>query len=322
MEKYFVISTVENLDNHFAIKQVKTNEDLNVKSKEISFDLDGTKLIFLGREGEESHHYDRISFFLSKYKSKINKDIFKIDLSTALGIMAYGSHVTYLDKSISEIELFKAVNSEKVRISELNKVKELEGDKREKIIKSYRKVEKSWLDYWLSNKERLLAFYKKHPKPLKKNYLRSGISAFIFGALNEEQYKTDSHSHYKMLEWLCDKLAQEAEELKLEFVTICPNSCGEKVEFFIHYESEDSSKTFYYFDDNFPHGIYKKLHCVSGTCSVCGKLEINFGEEEVQENFTCIFTNYFEEYIHYTIKPIINNSIAKSIEKDLYGSAD
>ena len=117
-------------------------------------------------------------------------------------------------------------------------------------------------------------------------------------------------------------MAEEATELKIDFFSNCPNGCNEKVNFHIIFETKDSSNKKYFFDKNFPHGIYTRLHKLSGTCSECGNFDVTYLGEDSAENFTCIFENYFGEYIHHIIKPIIKRSLADSIENILYGGSD
>jgi hypothetical protein len=313
MNKYYVISSVTNMDNHYAIKMIESSEELRVNSKKFSFDIDESKLLYVGIENEELYHYNKIDFFLSKYKTKINKYVYKLELLSALGRVAYGNETLFLDESISKDIFNKSILLEKERLVKFDNSTELSGVPKDKILKKYESIEDSWLSYWKNSKVRLKAFYEKHPLPQKKNYYRSGLSSLIFGKFNEEAYDSDRGSQYKKFDWLCTKIAVEAEELKIDFSAKCPNDCGEKVFFGIDFEHEKDRMD--YIDDDFPHGIYKRLYDVSGACSECGVFSITFDEDE----YTCIFRNYFPEIIHYTIKGIIKNSIAYSIEKSLYG---
>jgi len=313
MDKYFVISSVENLENHYAIKQIETNDNLNLNSKEILFDIDGVRLLYFGKEEELSHRFEKVDFFLKKFKSKLNKNIYKVDLMTALGRLAYGNKVIFLDKSITENELFKAVNIEKIRQEKFTSHTEITGNSRLKILKKYEAIEKKWLSYWKDSRTRLTAFYEKHPLPQEKNYLRSGLSSLLFGNFDKSTYDEDRSSQYKKFEWLCTKIAVEAEELPIDFSYECPQECGEKIDYLINFEHEKERMV--YLDEDFPHGIYKRLYDIRGTCPECGFFLIPFPEDE----YTCIFRNYVPEIIHYTIKGLIKNSIAYAIELKLYG---
>ena len=312
MNNYYVISSVKNIDDHYAIKFIESNEDLKFNSKKFGFTIDESKTLYIGIDNERLHNYSKIDFFLSKFKTKINKHIYKIDLLSALGRVAYGNETIFLDESISKDFFDKSISLEKERLIKFDKSTELIGSAKMKILKKYEFIEDSWLLYWKNSKVRLKAFYEKHPLPQKKNYYRSGLSSWIFGKFDEQTYDKDSSTHYKKLSLLCTKISTEAEELKIDFSTKCPNECGEKVFFGINFEFEKADMD--YIDDDFPYGIYKRLYDISGACSECGSFSITFDEDE----YTCIFRNYIPEIIHYTIQRIVKNSIAYSIEKSLY----
>lgn len=328
MSTYYAIASIQNMENHYAVKKIETSNDLTKKSKEVRFSIDESNLIYLGVEVENLQvfhnvRYEKLSFFLCQYKTKINKDVYKIDLIDLLGRIAYGNETIYLDESIDEKILTKSLEIEKNRLTKFHSFVELDGEKRRKVIKKFEKLEGEWLDYWVRAKDRLKAFYRKHPKPIKKNYFRSGLSALIFGKFRDDDYRREGVSHYHKLEWLCNKIAEDAESLGIDFVIKCPNGCDEKVTFFVDFEYQDDKSTLYYLDDGvFPHAIYKRLHLIHGACSECGEFRVTYSDTDDDKNFTCLFTNTFPEYLYYRIKPIIQQNIAASIEKDLYGDEE
>lgn len=317
MDKYFVVSSIDHLEGHYAVKVIESDRELNIKNKKFSFGIDGESLLYIGREVEFFHRYEKVSFFLSRYKTKINKNIYKVDLTVALGRVAYGCEILFISNTLKLDFLQNAVNLESLRINAFENPKELLGSARNAIEKKYDKLEDVWLSYWISVKERLIAFYRKHPKPLKKNYYRSGLWALIFGKFKQEEYESDRHSHFRKLDWVTTKIAENAKELDLSFTSKCPNCSGEKVDFHVDFPS-DVKDGYYYLDDNFPYGIYKKLNMISGACSECGSFKLTFTDED----YTCMFVNYFDEYIYYTIKKIVDYTFAKSIEKDLFGISE
>ena len=313
MNNYYVISSIANIDNHYAIKLVESNEEIKINSKKLSFDIDETKLIYVGVESSYVNNYSKIDFYLDRCKTKLNKQIYKIDLLGALGRIAYGNETLFLDESISKNTFDKAIELERIRLIKFENSTEISGAAKDKILKKYESIENAWLSYWKNSKVRLLAFYAKHPEPQEKDYHRSGLSSLLYGKFDKQKFEADGSSHYKKLDWLCTKIALESEDLKIDFSAQCPSDCGGKVNFLINFAFEESSMV--YIDNSFPYGVYKKLSDVSGACSECGLFSLTFDDDE----YTCIFRNYIPEIIHYVIKKIIKDSIAYSIEKQILG---
>ena len=132
------------------------------------------------------------------------------------------------------LEKLNSVLKEKIRRENLSRTTELVGVEKNKINKKYEDLEQAWLYYWKNSKIRLEAFYNKHPKPMKKQYARRGISSFIFGDFDNKSYDKDSYNHYQKLNWLCTKIAEDSKALKIDFSSKCPGGCGKNTFFGKH----------------------------------------------------------------------------------------
>lgn len=193
-----------------------------------------------------------------------------------------------------------------------------DADAKEKVIDAFNGVEGKWLSYWRQLYERLLAFNQKHPKPLKKNYVRSGLSALAFGKFNEADYVTEYKDYRNKANWLINRLAEESQLLAMDFSAPCPNNCGRTISFDVNVPTNPDTE-YYYIDDNFPFGIYKLIESIEGSCPECGSFSITYSKDtEDDENMTCIFNNRIPEYVFYTLKRKIE-IINQHIQDKLYG---
>jgi hypothetical protein len=310
MKKYYLISSFMGAEGHYAAKLIKSIDELKIDSKKFNFTIDQTKILYIGVEADDSIHYDKIELFLSRYKTKTNKHLYKIDLMTILGRVAHGNDTIFLDDTISKEALEEAISLEKKRLARLQNRIELSGSAKSKILEKYQSVEKSWLSYWQKSKVRLEAFYQEHPPPRVENYCRGFFSSLVFGKFDKNSYDTACSEQARKIDWLCSKIAGEAAHLRTYFSATCPAGCGEKIDFQINFEEEKLPMTC--IGDKFSHGIYKRLYDVSGICSECGSFTFAFDDE-----YTCICRNYFPEYIEYIIKKVMRDSIAYSIEEAL-----
>jgi hypothetical protein len=311
---YFVIAKIESMGDSFAIKKIESDKELKISDKKFYFNnIEGSETIYIGSYQRSHETYEgKLEFHLKRYQTKINRSIYKIDLLEALGRIAYECDTLFFNKPVSENLILSAASNEEVRRKKLTQPIELTGIEKSKVNRKFQDIEESWLSYWKNSKTRLEAFYKKHPKPIKSQYSRSGLSSLIFGAFDKNTYDHDSYNHYQKLDWLCTKIAEESKELKIDFSIRCPGGCGKNTFFSINFGSE-SINDLYYLDENFPHGIYKKLMDVSGTCSECGTFSIAYDDE-----YTCLFRSDIPEIVYYVVKKIIKDGISYSIEKMLY----
>jgi hypothetical protein len=312
---YFVVARISSLKNSYAVKKIEVNEEIYFPHKIFDFDIEGAKLIYVGKYTKTHEMYEnKINFHLIKYRTKINKNVYKLDLTTLIGRVRYGCEDIFIDGSLTKGVLTKSSNIENIRRDKLSNPKEIiNNSKVQKIIEKYNNLEDEWLNLWKNIKLRLDAFYLKHPKPLKSQYYRSGLSSLIFGKFRNDDYNYDSQEHFNRLKWLCNKLADEFNQLNLYFETDCPGDCGDSTSFNLDfdYESYDSMEKL---EDFFPFQVYKKLNLIKCACSECGSFQISFEDE-----YTSAFRNYEPEIISFIGRKIIQDHIAYSIENKLYG---
>jgi hypothetical protein len=317
---YYVLASIEGMVDSYAIKQVDSNDDLKIGSKLFEFDIDGTTILYVGLDRREINSVARISFSLGEYRTKINKDVYKIKLEDALSRLVYVCDTLVINLPITANMLDTALVAGKKRHDSFHKPTEInDANAKEKVIDAFNEVESKWLAYWKKSYERLLAFNQQNPKPLKKNYFRSGLSAIAFGKFNEAEYVAEYKNYRNKANWLINKLAEESQHLKMDFSASCPNSCGRTISFDINVPTNPDTE-YYYFDDDFPFGIYKLISNIGGSCPECGSFSITYADNAKDDkNLTCVFDNRIPEYVFYTLKRKIEY-INQHIEDRLYGT--
>jgi len=311
---YFAVAKISLLKNSFAIKKIEVQEELRFPHERFNFDIEDAKLIYVGNFTKSHEMYEnKLNFHLIKYRTKINKDIYKLNLTALIGKVRYGCDDIFIDSSLTKSLLTKSSTEENLRRDKLKNPIEINSLEAQKFIHNYNNLEDEWLSFWKNIKLRLDAFYVKHPKPLKSQYYRSGLKSLIFGNFRNDDYNYDSREHYERLKWLCNKLADEFNQLNLYFNTDCPGGCGESTSFHLDFEYE-TYESMEILDNLFPFQVYKKLNSIECSCSECGSFKITFEDE-----YTSVFRNYQPETTGFIAKKIIQDHIAYSIEKKLYG---
>lgn len=308
---YFVISEIKDLPHCFAIKEIEVDEELSINDERLKFDIEGSNTIYIGKDTHETNIQHRIRWSLADYRTKINPNLYKIELSIALGRIAYGCENLLIKPPITKAFLSAALKLENIRQQKLQNPVELEGKQKALIHKSYLNVEDSWLSYWKKSKERLIAFYKKYPEPIKENYAQSGINSLIWGKFNEDKFNKDRIDQHQRLDWLCKEIANESKDLSLGFTAECPGNCKRQIGFSIAFDRCNGDQ-FIANDSNFPYKIYKKLQNVTGSCPECGGFEITYSHDS--NAYTCLCINYWPEFIA-VIERIIKQ-IAYSIKAE------
>jgi hypothetical protein len=317
---YYVIASIDGMVDSYAIKEINTNDDLAVGNKNFQFDIDGTSILYIGLDRRDINSVARISFSLVEYRTKINKDVYKIKLEDALSRLVYGCDTLVVNPPITAKMLDTALEAGKKRHDSFDKPSEInDANAKEKVIDAFNGVESKLLAYWKKSYERLLAFNQQNPKPLKKNYFRGGLSAIAFGKFNEAEYVAEYKNYRNKANWLINKIAEESQLLKMDFSASCPNSCGRTISFDINVPTNPDTE-YYYVDDDFPFGIYKLINHIEGSCPECGSFSITYAENaEDNKNLTCVFNNRIPEYVFYTLKRKIEY-INQHIEDKLYGT--
>lgn len=317
---YYVLASIEGMIDSYAIKEVKTDAELEIDSNLFGFDIDSTTILYVGLKIKDFNSVDKIGFSLGEYKTKINKYVYKIKLEEALSRLAYGCNTIVANTPVTTKLLAEACVIGEKRHESFNKPTEIIDAKAKAIIiNAFKVIESNWLSYWKQNYERLLSFNHQHPLPLKKNYFRSGVSALAFGKFNEVDYIRDFKDYRNKSNWLINKLSEESQSLKMDFNASCPTGCGKTISFDVNFQNEHDTK-YYYVDDGFPFGIYKLIKRLEGSCPECGSFSITYSEDtNDDENLTCVFNNRIPEYIFYTLKKRIE-IINQLIEDELYGT--
>jgi hypothetical protein len=317
---YYVLASIDGMVDSYAIKEVKTSDDLEVGSKLFEFDIDGAAVLYIGLDRRDINSVARIDFSLDEYRTKINKDVYKIKLEDALSRLVYGCDTLIVNPPLTKKMLETALVLGKKRHNSFDKPTEISDAKaRERVTGAFKVLEGKWLSYWKQNYERLLAFNHKHPKPLKKNYFRTGLSALAFGNFNEADYVVDFKEYRNKSNWLINKLAEESQELMMDFKAPCPSGCGRTISFDVNFQTNHDTE-YYYIDDDFPFGVYKLIESIEGSCPECGSFSINYSQNPLDdENMTCVFNNRIPEYVFYTLKRKIED-INLHIENKLYGA--
>lgn len=317
---YYVLASIEGMADSYAIKQVNTNDDLKIDSKLFEFDIDGTTILYIGLDRRDINLVSRVDFMFYEYRTKINKDVYKIKLIDALERLAYGCDVKFTNLPSTQKMLDSAIElGRKKYLSFVNPTEIKDAEAKTKVLSAFKALDGEWLSYWMKIYERLLAFNYKNPKPQKKNYLRDGLSAVVFGKFNETDYLSDYKNYRNKSNWLINKLAEESQSLNVQFDAPCPNECERLVSFFVRFETNNNTQ-YYYIEDDFPFGIYKLIEDITGRCSECGGFSITYTKNpEDNENMTCIFNNWQPELVFDTLKRKIE-IINQHIEDKLYGS--
>ena len=312
--KYFVIAELLDFSGHYAIKSIDSNDKLHVSDLKFKFNLDNSKLLYIGCESGLNNYYSKLDFSLKNFQTKLNKDVYKVSFNKAFGRISYGCENMYVHESITSESIHQSQSEERSRRMRLGEAKVLVGKEKRNVELGYEYVENKWLDFWKQSKQALHAFHSNNSKPAERNYMRSGMSGILFGRFNEEQFKIDSYHHFKKLQKLCSKLADKATSLKLSFIKKCPEGCGCEIEYFINFEGEKEG-IYVYIDDEFPFGIYKKLHDLSGGCPECGSFTVSYVDDP--DEYTCLFHNYHNEIIQ-VIDRILLREINHAVEKEIY----
>ena len=314
---YFSIAEITSLKNSYAVKKIEINRKLRFPNEIFNFDIEDAKLIYVGEYNRSHEVYQpKIEFHLSRYKTKINKDIYKIDFIKLIGRIRYECQDVFIHSSISESIISKSSELECVRQDKFENPKELTEIEANYLIEKYNDLEDKWLEVWKDVYFRLEAFFNKHPKPQKVQYYRTGLSSMLFGNFRKEDFSYDSRQHYEKLKWVCEKLTDEFIDLNLSFMAECPNGCRELLPYELNfeYESTESSECL---ENLFQFYIYKKLNFISCSCSECGSFKISFNDE-----YTSAFRNYQPEILNFVAKRILQDHIAHYIEKKLYSQVD
>ncbi len=323
MSIYFVIASLEGMQDFFAVKKVQSRSSIQFENNQLilqhhpekdsfSFNLDGASIIYIGLY-ERSHEgeFGKIEFHLQRYRTSINDSIYKIELIDLLGRIAYGCETILTYGLVDDDVISKSIAIEEGRQQQIKNPAPIHREDFPSVYDEYLKVESTWLDYWKSSKLRLQGFHAKHPKPMKEKYFRSGLSSVLFGKFNENQYNSDLYRHLKKLDWVYEKIEEDAKLLRIDFDSNCPAGCEGLVIFKIIFDDVGPSELF--LTDEFPHGVYKPLKSIYCTCPECGSFEM-----KAEDQYTCLFRNTSPDIVHSVMGVIIERSIGKSIEDQLY----
>lgn len=326
---YYVIGKINSMPDYCAVKSAQSSDMILGNSPLFNFDLEDTSTLYVGRElikglrvGDD-HAYlyvinNKIEFFLSQYRTKINKEIYKIQALEAIKTLAFGCKHIIISPPLTLENLDKALFTETKKQNSIKQPSEIVDSNSIKRIKhDYNNLNNLWLNYWHDTFTELLNFYQSNKEPLKSNYYRNGLSSLINGKFDEKAYKKDFSDFYETLKNLIHRLAFNSKRLPTQFYSDCPLECGRNLLFFVSFSS-DSKTEYYYLKDDFPFGIYKQLSSVCGSCPACGSFIITQKNDPNNiDNLTCIFKNEFDEHILYVIMRIIykmNNHISKDIK--------
>lgn len=305
---YYVLASIDGMIDNYAIKEVKSNVDLEIDNKLFEFDIDKANILYIGKDKKVINSVARIEFSLNEYRTKINNDVYKIKLKDALSRLVYGCDTIFANAPITAKLLADAFVLGEERHHSFDSPAEITDiTAKAKVISAFKLLESNWLSYWKNNYYRLLAFNNKYPPPLKKNYFRNGISAFVFGKFNESDYTSASINYHNKSRWLIDKLSEESKSLSMDFNSSCPNGCGRTIFYGVHVHS-DYDKNYYYIDDDFPFGVYKFIKNIEGSCPECGSFSINYDSDpNNDENFTCVFDNRHPEIVNFSLRKRIES---------------
>ena len=314
---YFSIAKITSLKDCYAVKKIEVDYTISLSSSSdaFRFDIEDAILIYVGHYINAGYMPEKLEFDLIRYKTKINNDIYKIDLQKLIGRVRYRCKDIFIGKSLTKIFLSKSVDLETERRDKLDNPKELTELTKKIYVEKYSLLENEWLVVWKDVSFRLNAFFKKHPKPQKSNYFRSGIASLMFGKFKKELFYHDVSEHHRRLTWLCEKLSYEFNDLNLYFDAICPGVCGELISFNLDFDFSPSSLEL--IEERYPFPIYRKLNLIGGSCPECGSFQILFDDE-----YTSVARNYQAEIIYTIGKGIIQDYIAYLMSNELFKYSD
>jgi len=301
MSSYYVIAEIQGLEDFYAVKEIDTLEKLSINDKVFGFDFEGTNVIYIGVDENPNYigtyenpgsflkesypRLDRLDFSLSRYKTKINPQIYKVKLEIVLGRIAHGCKNLLIERSINTNILSKALLLEEKRLDLLTwDDKELDGETRKVVNDAYQVVEDNWLDFWKKSIYRLKALHKEH-FPNHEKFRRNNVSALLFGKYDDYEYKQEKEAYSKKMDWLCTKLTDELSKLDYSFQSNCPGRCGYKIDLHLNHEIGANKDWVYAEESDFPVAIYRNLYQIFGSCPECGRFKVSF---EGSKKYTCI----------------------------------
>lgn len=314
-DKYiYVIASINEIKNHYAVKWLPENSELAnsdiqkllEKYHKIQFSIDDTKIIYIGRREFEYPFVrspEKVEFFLSSYKSKLNNDIYKIDLERLIGIVGYDSICLFFDLSVFPI-LEKSIKEESLRLKRWETSTEFTNDDNlDDIYNQFEKLEANWFDFYKEAEKIANDLEDKYPNPNKKDYIRSGVGSLVLGKFNKDKYETAYNNRVNSFRDLCYRLTKTALKGKRKFNADCPFKCGLKVEVGI-----SISEGRYKLEEFHPQYIYSKIDHLYGECSRCGRFHINFFPDSDNPRYTCIISgNYDADQIYWFFEDIYSS---------------
>ena len=84
--KYFVIAELLDFSGHYAIKSIDSNDRLHVSDLKFKFNLDNSKLLYIGCESGLNNYYSKLDFSLKNFQTKLNKDVYKVSFNNGSSV--------------------------------------------------------------------------------------------------------------------------------------------------------------------------------------------------------------------------------------------
>lgn len=313
-DKYlYVIASINDIKNHYAVKWLPYNSDIaNTGIDKVidqfhkNLNIDDTNIIYIGiREFEYPwvRSPEEVEFFLSSYKSKLNDDIYKINLERLLGIIGYDSSCLIFDFSDTLI-LKKSIKEESLRLKRWETSTELtKDDNLDAIYNQFEKLEANWFDFYKEAEKIANDLDDKYPNPVKEDFIRSGLGSLMLGKFNKDKYETAYNDRVNNFRDLCYRLAKTALKGTRQFNADCPFKCGTKVQVRIN-----APKGPYRLRELHPQYIYFEIDHLYGECSRCGRFHINFFPDSDNPSYTCIIPeNYDSDQIYWHFERIYSS---------------
>ena len=315
MPIYFVIAELKELKDFYAVKKIETQSAIGIENTIFNFPIDEAKNIYIGMWEITSHEEQKtkLDFYLKRYKSKINKDFYKIKLAKLLEVITYGCKTLLCTSPINSEMISNAQKKGREKRKRLEKFIELNGSDQKIIFEQFHFLENQWLKYWENTIKELLNHHKKNIYPYKKNYLGDGTYSLIFGRFNERKHYEDLYCYEEQIVNLCAKLAEITFNLRNFFDANCPGGCGEKILFDLDLQGDETKFLYKKYVSAFP--IFSVIKGITGSCPECGTYGFIFPNEER----TCVFPNYHES-VYYNIGLRVR-VISQKIQQEIYGES-